>query len=124
MEPFGSLCNCPAFHTSGDEEDLQRNSILVLSWLKEGLSRDGGGAFARTGVRKKDQSTHIHTFLEVLIITPGTGICTMKLYFLWMYHCGLAGFITTVTSSLKTYTPKPWTGGIDHKANFWLTVIN
>lgn len=42
----------------------------------------------------------------------------MKLCFLWMYHCGLVGLITTVTSYFKTITPKAWTGGIDHKANF------
>lgn len=43
----------------------------------------------------------------------------MKLCSLWIYHCDLVGLITTVTSSLKTITPKAWKGGIDHKANFF-----
>lgn len=72
VEPFGPLCNCPAFHTSGDEKDVHRSSILVLISLKEGpFQRWRRCQFARTGVRKKDQSTQNHTFLEVLIMIPG-----------------------------------------------------
>lgn len=74
MEPFGSLYNCPAFHTSGDEKDVHRSSILVLIWLKEGpFQRWRRCQFARTGVGNKDQSTKTHTFLEVLIMIPGKG---------------------------------------------------